>query len=334
MSLVGEALGGNKPKLRINRLETETDKNVQGGIEHLVRGLYRAFRNPRSHEKHIDSTEDANCVLMLVTYLLKVIGQAKSPFERSVFLQRVFDEEFVRSDRYAELLASEIPVKYRFDILIEIYRQRAVADEENLAYMLAALWKIVSDESKADFAATVSTDLNTLERAELASMLKLMPSSVWSECQEAARMRIEAMLIGSIREGLYDKQKKKCISGALGTWSSHLVNHALLISEFQDVVADRLFSEDDRAVEYIFKYIFPSLSKAVSDPEWWLVEALDAGLRRGDVRFKEALGFIDIKNRVSNGSGEAEEYRYPKWYGIFGDTLASFVAAEQDDIPF
>lgn len=287
MSLVGEALGGNKPKLRINRLETETDKNVQGGIEHLVRGLYRAFRNPRSHEKHIDSTEDVNCVLMLVTYLL-----------------------------------------------IEIYRQRAVADEENLAYMLAALWKIVSDESKADFAATVSTDLNTLERAELASMLKLMPSSVWSECQEAARMRIEAMLIGSIREGLYDKQKKKCISGALGTWSSHLVNHALLISEFQDVVADRLFSEDDRAVEYIFKYIFPSLSKAVSDPEWWLVEALDAGLRRGDVRFKEALGFIDIKNRVSNGSGEAEEYRYPKWYGIFGDTLASFVAAEQDDIPF
>jgi hypothetical protein len=271
---------------------------------------------------------------MLVTYLLKVIGQAKSPFERSVFLQRVFDEEFVQSERYADLLASEIPVRYRFDILIEIYRQRAVANQDNLSYMLAALWKIVSDESKADFAATVSTDLNTLERVELTSMLKMMPSGVWPECQEAARMRIEAMLIGSIREGLYDKQKKKCISGALGTWSNRLFNHALLISEFQDAVADRLLSGDDRAIDYIFQYIFSPLSKSVYDPDWWLIEAIDAGLKRGDVRFKEALRFINYKRKIPNSSGDVEEYMYPKWRGAFVETLEAFVAAEQDDIPF
>ena len=49
-SLVGQALGGDSPRLRINKLQTETERSVQRGIEQILRGLYLGIRNPRSHE--------------------------------------------------------------------------------------------------------------------------------------------------------------------------------------------------------------------------------------------------------------------------------------------
>lgn len=333
MSLVGEAFGGSKPKLRVNRLETETDKNVQGGIEHLVRGLYKAFRNPRSHEKHVDSQDDANTVLLVVGYLLKVIGQSKSPFERVVFLQRVFDAEFVESARYAELLAAEIPAKHRFDMLIEIYRQRSAGKTEKLMYMLTALWKSVSDESRADFASAISNDLNTLERDELIPIIKLLPVDVWPACHEAARIRIETILLSSIKDGLYDKEKKKCLAGVLGTWSSRFFVHSLLRTEFQDVIADKLLSGDDRSIDYVFQYVFSSLARSIEKPDWWLQSALEKGLEQGDIRFRDALRFVNYKCETSDDQ-ETGEYRHPEWNKIFSRLLANFVSEIDDEIPF
>src|SRR4051812_16912121 len=49
-ALVGQAFGGRTPKLRLNRLQTESEKNIQAGVEQLLRGFYQAIRNPRSHE--------------------------------------------------------------------------------------------------------------------------------------------------------------------------------------------------------------------------------------------------------------------------------------------
>ncbi len=50
-ALVGQALGGDTPKLRINAFQTETEKNIQRGIEQILRGIYTGIRNPRSHEQ-------------------------------------------------------------------------------------------------------------------------------------------------------------------------------------------------------------------------------------------------------------------------------------------
>ncbi len=47
VALVGQALGGSVPKLRLNRLQTESEKSVQGGVEQLLRGVYQAIRNPQ-----------------------------------------------------------------------------------------------------------------------------------------------------------------------------------------------------------------------------------------------------------------------------------------------
>jgi uncharacterized protein (TIGR02391 family) len=51
-ALVGQAFGGASPLIKVNRLQTESEINVQRGVEQLLRGLYQGIRNPQSHDKH------------------------------------------------------------------------------------------------------------------------------------------------------------------------------------------------------------------------------------------------------------------------------------------
>src|SRR5260221_10133234 len=48
--LVGQAFGGDEPKLRLNKLQTQSEKDEQKGFLQIVTGLYSAIRNPRTHE--------------------------------------------------------------------------------------------------------------------------------------------------------------------------------------------------------------------------------------------------------------------------------------------
>ena len=58
VQLIGAAFGGASPKLKVNRLQTETEQNVQRGTEAMLRGLYQAIRNPRSHGAHEDDEQE------------------------------------------------------------------------------------------------------------------------------------------------------------------------------------------------------------------------------------------------------------------------------------
>ncbi len=71
-ALVGQALGGDSPRLKINKLQTETERNQQHGIESILRGMYQAIRNPRSHEQIEDTQETADAIIVFINYLLGI----------------------------------------------------------------------------------------------------------------------------------------------------------------------------------------------------------------------------------------------------------------------
>jgi len=108
VSLVGQAFGGKSPKLKVNKLQSESDKNIQVGITQILRGIYQAIRNPRSHEKYNDSISDAGSIILFINYLTKIIDKFKTPFTKHAFLERVFEENFVPKKRYADLLVNRI----------------------------------------------------------------------------------------------------------------------------------------------------------------------------------------------------------------------------------
>ena len=106
VALVGAAFGGSSPKLKVNRLQTESEQNVQRGVESLLRGIYQALRNPRSHGIVKDDERDAVAILIFVDYLLRVVDQSRSPFTIDAFVARVLDPDFVPKERYATLLVA------------------------------------------------------------------------------------------------------------------------------------------------------------------------------------------------------------------------------------
>jgi uncharacterized protein (TIGR02391 family) len=46
-------MGGQDPKLRINKGVTKTERDEQLGVANLTKGLFSAFRNPAAHEPRI-----------------------------------------------------------------------------------------------------------------------------------------------------------------------------------------------------------------------------------------------------------------------------------------
>lgn len=77
--LVEAALGGEQPKLAINRRQTVSEKDEQKGFVNLLTGVYGMFRNPTSHEARIHwpmSEQDAEDIMSMVSLLQRRLDGA------------------------------------------------------------------------------------------------------------------------------------------------------------------------------------------------------------------------------------------------------------------
>jgi uncharacterized protein (TIGR02391 family) len=147
--LIGQALGGNPPRLQINKLETESQKDEQKGFEQILRGLYQGIRNPRTHEIIEDKRETADAIIIFINYALGIISKARGPFVLEEWLKRVFDPDFVGSERYAQLLAAEVPPKKHTEALTAIYRDKTSGESKKLKLIFNALIEL-SGEGRID----------------------------------------------------------------------------------------------------------------------------------------------------------------------------------------
>jgi uncharacterized protein (TIGR02391 family) len=79
LQLVGSAFSGANPIIKINSLHTQSDQDEQKGIHFLLMGIYSAIRNPRSHEKRIDTVETADAIIYFVDYIHGLIDKLTLP---------------------------------------------------------------------------------------------------------------------------------------------------------------------------------------------------------------------------------------------------------------
>ena len=121
--LITEAFSQNDPKIKINKLQTETEKNEQAGLRDSLLGIFGLIRNTRTHKKHKDTQEDAFTIILHINYLLKFIDKAKSSFSFDRFINNVYDVYFEPTKEYAKLLIEDIPEKQLEDTIFNLYRQ-------------------------------------------------------------------------------------------------------------------------------------------------------------------------------------------------------------------
>jgi uncharacterized protein (TIGR02391 family) len=327
-ALAGQAFGGKTPKLLLNKLQTESEKSFQSGVEQLLRGIYQAIRNPRSHERISDSQIDADSIIIFINFLLKLIGHARAIFSIDECVARILDTNFVGNKRYAELILSEIPVRYRLQVAITVFQQKSTTDAEKLRYLFDAIIPTLHPAESKELFAALSTELReSNDNAELNNLLQLLNPEYWLQLDEVARLRTESRLIQNLREGRYNAKTKKCLSGALTTWSRDFWQHFSLKSEIMSTVARMLSSDNVQAQDYVFEYIFAYLSLVADEPSWELKYAMRNGLNAGDVRFRDAIVYAP------------PPWEQEAWGKIIQDAMKTFQSSQDgppqdDDIPF
>jgi len=297
VALAGSAFGGKNPKLKVNKLQTESDRNVQKGIEQIFRGIFQGIRNPRSHEKYNDNKDDADAIILFINYLLKIISESKSPFTKSEFLNKVFDPYFPDNAKYSELLVSEIPVKYRLEILINTFREKyRGASKKHRIFFQALLEKLKPDEI-SQLSDVISEELEQVnEESTIRETIQILPTDFWKNIKESVRIRTENILIESIKSGKYDSIKETCHSGALGTLAESLLKDFITKDDILYILLDKLGSDNKLESDYVFKYFFISLFRLLKDSEEYFQdfasEIIISGLKEGDLRFYKSVKII------------------------------------------
>jgi uncharacterized protein (TIGR02391 family) len=330
-ALVGQALGSKNPKLRLNRLQTESEQSFQSGVEQLLRGIYSAFRNPRSHERYEDTQADADVIIAFVNYLLRLIGHARTEFSLETCVQHVLEENFVPNDHYAKLIVSEIPSRHRLDVFLTVFQRKHTADGEKLRYFFnAVLSQLSADEQEEAFRAISDELRETNEESVIRAVLAALNPEYWPRLDEIARLRIENLLICSMKDGRYSVERKRCTGGALATWGTAFFSKFTLKDEAYYALIGKLDSSSREAQDYVFQFFFNYLDNLHKHSKHY-ENILIKGLKAGDSRFKEAIeGLFPI-------SGEY------LWSKQFEEAIEAFEHAEpvlmdgepmdDDDVP-
>jgi len=326
--LVGDAFGGLSPRIKVNKLQTENDKNVQRGVEALLRGIYQAIRNPRSHEKITDSNQDADAVIVFIDYLIRLIGASKSQFSMSDYLSRVFDDSFVASRQYADLLVGEIPLNKRMDVMLNVLKKKEEGDCSKIHFFFNSLLAVMDTSQQAEIYQLLSDELKSIESENgIINIIQLLNPSDWTKIEMVARLRIENKVNASIRDGTYNVILEKCNSGVLGTWARGLFPFFSLKNEAYSAVMDRLFSGVKGPEEYALRFLAYGLPTLREKPIPPLQAQIRAKLKAGHE------GFFNLIK--SFGRPGTQEWRKP-----FAEDLAAFVPVDNvtppdaDEVPF
>ena len=345
VALIGAAFGGASPKLKVNRLQTESEQNVQRGAEALLRGLYQAVRNPRSHGACQDDERDAVSILLFVDYLLRVVDRTRSPFSLPTFVARVFDPDFVPKERYAVLLVNEIPAKHRVPTCREVFARRAEGDAAKLRFFFDAVLSVMSPDERAELYALLSEELRqTEDEGTIRFVLGAFPDEIWPQLDEIARLRIENKLINSVGDGKWLQRQNRCTGGPLGTWATNIIHQFTLRDDLWRVLFTKLRSSDATEQDYVFQWFIKYVHTCFDAPPPMLIFAVKKGLKAGDKRFKELVEAWAISDDLEELAPD-----HP-WRQPFAEALANFTPAPEvpklvvpgldtpqltdDDVPF
>lgn len=321
-ALIGQAFGGKTPKIRINRLETESERNIQSGLEQILRGIYQGIRNPRSHERVEDKRENCDAIIIFINYLIQEIGAAKASFSIQKCIDQILDKGFASNERYCDLLISEIPSKHYLTVAIEAF-DKCEHKAENLRSYYKSLFKVMKPEDILEFYQVISDRLReTTNFQTIKSVFQFLAPEDWPQISEIARIRIENYLLEDLENGKYDISQKKCLSGALATWGIAFWKQFSNKQEILKVLIRHFSSDDLETSNYAIKFYFDHIRALVDILPSNLERLIIKQLQKGDQRFADSLGlafFIDEKFWSKDVIDALNKFKPAENANFFGD---------------
>ena len=253
-SLIGQAFGGEDPRIKLNKLQTDSEKDIQKGIQDILRGIYTGIRNPRSHDSMSDDKSSTDAIIIFTNYLLKLIDQSKLRFNEEDFLARIFDPYYVKTEEYSALLVQDIPKRQRANIAIQTILRRDEGDIDALGFFLEALFSQLESADLSRVYKVISDELKiTTDYSDIRYLVHICPSKYWSKIDTAVRIRTETILYEDFSNGTYNETTERCGKhGSLATWitTEHLIRFGQLEKWTRQAV-EMIQSDNDEIVAYV-----------------------------------------------------------------------------------
>lgn len=264
--LVEAALMGSNPAIVVSKNETTTEKDFQQGIGFSFKGIMQAIRNPLSHEKTEYSQEDAEAIILYINFLLNQVDHSGGFSKIESITNLLYDEDTPSSEEYAELLLKEVPIKKRYDLLVELYNNREDLRQHALKNFISKLYDSLSKASKGDFTRLLNTSLLTCkDDYALRMYIHYFMEKTYQDLDKLVQLRIESFLFKAVRAGKMvtkvdsktQKPERKCISEAtLATWIVdpdlvHLLGNA---DKILDELVRKIQMSNEDEEEFVFAY--------------------------------------------------------------------------------
>ena len=263
-SLVGQAFGGQSPKIKINKMETTSEKDEQKGYEQILRGIYCGIRNPRVHEQYQDVKEVADSIIIFINYLAEMIKSTKNNFQLEEYKKRVFDPLFPAREDYAEMLVNEIPSDEILNTSISILKDRNRGESKKIEIYFKTLFNKMDESQYASLMKSISNELKIAQRdIDIISIIRLIEPKFWLMLDDDVKIRIENTIIKSVSKGYYDIHEG-IKEGHLGTWASSRGVYFKLRNELGEAIIKQL-AKNWYAQNYIAEYFIYNISSIIED---------------------------------------------------------------------
>lgn len=313
-ALVGQAFSVKNPKIMVTKMQTESEKNIQRGLEEILRGIYTCIRNPRSHDKFNDKKEEADAIIYFINYLLQVIGSSQNSFRNDEFLERVYDKNYVCTEEYSRLLVREIPKREKLNIAIEVVKGYKYGNLKCKKIFLRVLLKELNQNEIDELFTLVSNilrDNNDLE--VMRHLLFIIPGELWINLDKIATLRTENILRECLKKAYYYYLANKCNNEGelLKTITFDHIKSFNVFEQWTEVIVYKLRYGDESGYRFVMKYFWEILCDMNHDKVY---DVFDKYIR--DVLKKNST---EVVEKIFD---ELKRYENHPWREIFKEEIA------------
>lgn len=286
--LIGLALGGENPRLKLNKFETDTEKNFQKGFEQILRGIYIGLRNPRSHSPHCDTRDDAEKIIFFIDYIVKFLAVSQSSFSIEKFVGHIKDKDLPGSLRYAELTVTDIPRLRLGDAARTIFEKRTELDLKKLKNLILSIINKLDAQQLNIYLSLVSDELRvaTSDRS-IGTALQCIKPDLWCKISEIAALRIENRIIQDLRLGKIDDRGN--VVGSLAPVAQTFMKFFHSKKELVDSIELKFIFPSPGESHYIARYILKTLPQIVEKKKDVFINYISSSILGGDENLRRGL---------------------------------------------
>ena len=333
VDLINKAFSEKKPLIKVNKMQTQTEKNKHRGINDLSKGIVEYFRNPMSHTKQNHSKEIADALLVIIDkVLLEEIMQSKSINSIEDWYLEVTSELCPNTNRYARNLADNIPNNKVYELIVQLYKNR-----ENLKYekitIINELIKKLSEEEFTEYCSIIENEIfGKSQEEDIVKILNFISEKVWQNFNNLSKVKIEDMVLEDIKKCTiyttdnsfdYDLVQEH---GYIAIRAKHLFNLFDNKKEIVECIYEKLV--DARNNEFEFNFIIENFFEILAQerkPEYDLLNSTDDRLR-----YRNSPIWLDTFKRKLKALPSDNE-----WHKMFNGILGVLTFSDNgDDLPF